>query len=650
MKASVSWLQKYFAEPLPAADALVDALTFHSSEVEEVVGEGADAVLDVKILPDRASYGLSHRGVAYELAASLGAPMAEDPLRAPVPDYADDAAEGAGVAVSIEDAARCARYMAARVTGVQVGPSPEWLREALERVGQRSINNVVDATNYVMLNIGQPLHAFDAAKLAADAGGMRGITVRGARAGEPITTLTGEEYALPEGTLLIADAVSGAPLGIAGVKGGKAAEIAEGTTDLLIEAANFDGTGVRKASQALKLWTDASLRFQNKLSPEFAAYGMRDAVALILELAGGTLAGVVDTYPSPEAASAPVSVTHAQLNGLLGTDFSTGDMAAALSRLSLDFVTEGEVFTVRPPFERRDLVQWQDLAEEIGRVLGYDRVEPAALPAMQEAPQAARWRGIEAVKDVLTAHGFTEISTPSFAAEGEVALANPLQAERPWLRASLAGNMQDALARAASVAPRVLGPEPALKLFELGTVFTKEGECLSLALGYRALAGKRSAGMLPEALDALAQAYPASGLGAAHAVLHGDDVCEISLKDADFEGIGKSAGPAMVSLAGPYRPFSVFPFALRDVAVWTPDGTQESEAALLIEKHAGGLLARMDLFDRFEKADDAGNTRVSYAFRLVFQAGDRTLADTDIDPLMAAVTDALNAQEGWEVR
>ncbi len=416
----------------------------------------------------------------------------------------------------------------------------------------------------------------------------------------------------------------------------------------MLEAAAFDGTSIRKTSQALKLWTDASLRFQNKLSPELAAYGMRDALALILELAGGTLEGVVDTYPAPEPAPAPVSITHTQLNELLGTDFSTSDIEAALARLSLEYV-DGEAFTVRPSFERRDLAQWQDLAEEIGRVLGYDRVMPAPLPAMRQAPDQARWRGIEAVKDMLTAHGFTEISTPSFAAEGKIALANPLQAERPWLRASLAENMQDALSRAASVAPRVLGPEPALKLFELGTVFADGEEHLSLVLGYRALSGKRSAAVLPEVLDALVQAYPASGLAAAEAVPCGEEVCELSLKDVDLAAIGKGYEPARVRL-GAYVPFSIYPSALRDIAVWTPDGTQESEVALLIEAHAGTLLARIDLFDRFEKADDAGNTRISYAFRLVFQSMERTLADTDIDPLMAGVTEALNAQEGWEVR
>jgi phenylalanyl-tRNA synthetase beta chain len=260
MKVSVSWLQKYFKESLPATDVLVDALTFHSSEVEEVIGEGENTVFDVKVLPDRASYGLSHRGIAYELAAALNVPLAEDPLRTELPDWAVENNDGANaqrsqVAVSIEDSEKCRRYIAAHITGVKVGPSPEWLAVALSRVGQRSINNVVDATNYVMLNLGQPLHAFDAAKLGTAADGGFAIAVRSAHEDEKITTLTGEEFTLTPSTLMITDATNGAAIGIAGVKGGKAAEITEATTDIIIESANFDGTSVRKASQTLKLWT-----------------------------------------------------------------------------------------------------------------------------------------------------------------------------------------------------------------------------------------------------------------------------------------------------------------------------------------------------------------------------------------------------------
>jgi len=640
MKISRAWLQNYFDTELPASDVLSDALTFHSSEVEEVKGD----LLDVKVLPDRAPYALSHRGIAYELAASLPLPMKDDPLRAPLPELpaTND------VTVQIENGEKCLRYMGALVKGVKVGPSPEWLKAALESVGQRSINNVVDATNYVMLNIGQPLHAFDANKLGKDANGAYGILVRGAYEGEKITTLSGDELMLPEDTLVIADANADVALGIAGVKGGKAAELTEATTDILVEAANFDGPSVRRASQLLKLWTDASLRFQNKISPELAAYGMRDVLALIQQVAGGEVVGVTDAYPAPAAPAPMVTVTLDRINGTLGGTYSVEDVQDAFARLSLSFTADGETFHVMPPFERRDISIPEDLIEEVGRILGYDGIPSTELPPMQEAPDQKRFRGIECLKDFLTERGYTEVSTQSFAAEGDITLANPLQSERPALRAGLSENMTEALARAASVAPRTLGVAPMLKLFELGTVFTSDGEHLSLCLGYQQLIGKPSTAVLEETVTDLLEAFPDSGIARPAAI--GPNVCELSLKDANLESLGDGYEPTKISL-GSFVPFSIYPSAIRDIAVWTPEGTEESEVALLIQKEAGPLLARMDLFDRFEKTGaDGAAARISYAFRLVFQADDRTLSDADLDPTMAAVTNALNARDGWQVR
>ncbi len=538
--------------------------------------------------------------------------------------------------------------MGALVKGAKVGPSPDWLKQALESVGQRSINNVVDATNYVMLNIGQPLHAFDAGKLAKGPNGAVGIQVRGAYEGEKITTLSGDELMLPEDTLVIADANADAALGIAGVKGGKAAELTDATTDLLVEAANFDGPSIRRASQQLKLWTDASLRFQNKISPELAAYGMRDVLALIQQVAGGEAIGVVDAYPAPAQPAPMVTVTLDRINGTLGTSYAASDVQDAFARLSLSTTADGETFHVLPSFERRDLSLPEDLIEEVGRTLGYDGVPATPLPSMQDAPDQKRFHGVERLKDLLTERGYTEISTQSFAAEGDITLANPLQSERPALRAGLSENMQDALARAAAVAPRTLGVAPMLKLFELGTVFTNDGEHLSLCLGYQQLIGKASASVLEETVGDLFEAFPNAGIEHPSAI--DANICELSLKGVDLESIGDAYEPTNVSL-GAFVPFSVYPSAIRDIAVWTPEGTEESEVALLIQKEAGPLLARMDLFDRFEKAGaDGAATRISYAFRLVFQADDRTLSDADLDPTMAAITNALNARDGWEVR
>lgn len=635
MKVSRNWLQKFFDTPLPDVQGIADALTFHVAEIEEIEKHGDDDVLDVKILPDRAAYLLSHRSVASELAAILEKPMQNDPLRNELPEYPDTNE----LQIEIENPEKCLRYIGALVRGVKVGPSPAWLKEALEAVGQRSINNIVDATNYVMLNIGQPLHAFDANKLVNKDGYT--IKVRGAFEGEKITTLTGEEYLLPEDTLLITDSCADKAIGIAGIKGGQIAAVTNETTDIIIESANFDGTTVRRAAQALKLFTDASLRFQNRPSPELAAYGMRDVLALIQEIAGGEIMGVVDAYPgAAQAQPAPVSVPLSKINSVLGTTYTEEQVAGVFHRLGFSSTQEGETFTVTPPFERRDITIPEDLAEEVGRIIGYDSVPATQLSQRVETPDQSQYRGIERIKDVLIERGFTEISTQSFAEKGDVYLANPLDQSKPALRTNLAENMRAALSRAATVAPRVIGPTPALKLFEIGTVFTEQDEHLSLVVGYMPLVGK-SQPVLAEVADALRD-------------LIGDmqitqsDVLETELNAVRLGQLGQSEEglyePKRVSL-GAFQPFSIYPFALRDIAVWTPEGTEQDEVENLIIKEAGDLLVRIDLFDTFEKEG-----RISYAFRLVFESKERTLSDEDLNPAMDSVTNALNSKEGWQVR
>lgn len=632
MKVSRTWLQNYFDTELPSAEEIADALTFHAVEIEEIEGD----MLDVKILPDRAAYMLSHRGVALEIAASLNLALKEDPLKTDIPEYPHKGT----LTVSVENETLCPRYMAALVEGVAIGPSPDWLKDALSAVGQRSINNVVDATNYVMLNIGQPLHAFDADKLA-DRDGKYHLAVRGALEGEKITTLTNDEYVLPEGTLLIVDQHADAAVGIAGVKGGKRAEIDAGTKRLVIEAANFDGTQVRKTAQALKLWTDASQRFQNKPAPTLAAYGMRDVLALIKEIAGGAVVDLVDVCGALQAPT-PVTVTLAKINSVLGAGYTVTDVRAAFDRLGFSYTEAEDLFTVLPSFERRDLMIAEDLVEEVGRILGYEHIEGAELPLQATAADQRRYRGIERIKDFLLERGYSEVSTQSFAKEGAIELANPLQQDAPWLRASLLPNMDTALTRAAYAAPRIVGPDADVRLFEVGNVFTKEGEYLVLALGARALSGKLSPDLIKDHVAALEQELFGEPVKARYTL--DASAVEINLADVNLEKLGEEYVPHELRL-GAYTPFSTYPFALRDIAVWTPEGTSESEVANVIVASAGDLLVRLDRFDEFTK-----DGRTSYAFRLVFESMERTLADTDLDPAMERITSALNATDGYTVR
>jgi phenylalanyl-tRNA synthetase beta chain len=612
MIVSRAWLQKYFDDPLPDAEKIADAFTFHAFEIDGIEKRGEDVIFDVKVLPNRAADCLSHRGIARELGAILDQAPKPDVLRAAPPALPKTDA----ISISVEDARACPRYMAALMRGVKVGPSPVWLKEALESVGQRSINNVVDATNYVMLDLGQPLHAFDAAKLGTDANGAYALGVRGAKDGETMTTLSGDEFALPKNTLVITDAAKDAAIGIAGIKGGKAAEITGETTDIILESANFDAALVRRASQKLKLFTDASKRFQNDLSPELAAYALNEVIALINGIAGGELVGVAENYPAPQETT-QVSVSVARANALLGTEYSAHQVEDVFRRLGLAYKKAGDVFTVDPPFERRDLSIPEDLIEEIGRIIGYDAVPAVELPAPEAPADQARFRGIERMKDQLVAEGFIEVSTQSFAKKGDQRLANPLDDSRPYLRTSLEQGLADALAQAKQYAPRVLKPGQKPKLFEVGTVFPKEGGAESEHVELR-----------------MTERVPAWG----DAVGTTDNLTVAKLED-----YGKDYVPLQPAL-GAFKPFSNYPFILRDIALWTPAGTESGEVEQIIRANAGDLLARVDQFDRFEK-----DGRVSYAFRLVFESMARTLSDEDVNPLMENVSAAL-AERGFEVR
>lgn len=602
MKISLKWLQTYFDEPLPSAEVISDAYTFHAFEIDEMQGD----MLDVKVLPNRAADCLSHRGLAKELGAILSVPLKSDPLRTALPQFPTTEK----LSVQIEGPKKCSRYMGALVRGVKVGPSPAWLKEAIEAVGQRSINNVVDATNYVMLNTGQPLHAFDAQKLTQKDGGYA-IGVRSAGEGEKITSLTGDEYSLNPNIQLITDAHSDTPIALAGVKGGKAAELTSETVDIVVESANFDGTTTRRAAQSLKLFTDASLRFQNRPSPELCAYGMRDVLALIQEIAGGEVEGVVDVFPSPTTLST-VSVSDAKINAILGSDFTSSQMEEVFMRLGLGVETKGEEFTVTPPFERTDLTIPEDIAEEVGRIIGYDHLESKEL-SVSTAPDQSRFRGTERMKDQLIEQGFTEVSTQSFAKKGDIMLANPLDKKMPTLRTTLEDNLKDALVRAVYVAPLVLAPNQKPKLFEVGTVFPKKGEFVELRMTER----------VPE---------------------WGEDAKTFdNLSVAKLEDYGKDYSPVRYELSA-YQPFSLYPFILRDIALWVPSGTESKSIEEEIHAHAGELLVRLDQFDTFQKEG-----RVSYAYRLVFQSTERTLTDEEVNVLMGTITSVLTGK-GYEVR
>ncbi len=632
MKVSRYWLKKFFDADLPDAQALAEALTFHAFEIEDIAVQGEDQVLDVKVTPNRGHDCLSHRGIARELSAILGLPLAHDPF-----DTAPDVFQSTdALRVVVENDESCPRYIAGYIRGLRVGPSPRWLRERLEAIGQKSINNVVDATNFIMFSIGQPLHAFDAGKMQAEHGRFL-IRVRSAHEGEHMVTLDGKTCRLESSMLVIGDGNSGGVIGVAGVKGGLPASITEDTADIIIESANFDGASVRRTARMLRLRTDASQRFEQGISPELASYGMRVVVDLITHIAGGEVMGYVDVYPKPQERRI-VRVELEDINGVLGTKLTNDVVADIFQRLGFMYTREGGRYAVEAPFERLDMQIPEDLIEEVGRIIGYDAVAPEALPPCDRRPVVNKnfyWS--ERIRERLVEGGFSEVYTSVFAERGAREVHNKVESDRPFLRESLMPGMEEALQRNKRTA-EMLGLS-GVRLFEIGTVFARASEAVMLAVGV--LGGTHA----QRPREALAELYAALGL--AQPPMPGADgvAAEIELSRV-IVSLPEPDSYEMLPLAkaGRYQPFSRYPFIIRDAAFWCPKDTDEEALKAQLQKAAGEQCIRALLFDRFEKGG-----RLSLAFRFVFQSFERTLTEEEIQPGMEEVYAQLK-RKGYEVR
>jgi phenylalanyl-tRNA synthetase beta chain len=598
MKISKQWLDTFFTAPLPPAAQLADALTFHAFEIDGIEtvrptrSNTEDQILDVKVTPNRGHDCLSHRGIAKELSAILKLPLQNEPF-AVRPILAPITTE---VTIVIQRTDLCKRYIAGYIKGVKVGPSPEWLKQRLEAVGQRSINNVVDATNFVMFNLGQPLHAFDAGKL-----GSLSLGVRAAKEGEVMVALDKKSYTL-NGSMLVITA-GDTPVGIAGVKGGMPAAIDETTQDIVIESANFDGVSVRKTAAALKLRTDASARFEQVLSPELAAHGMQAVALLIQEVAGGDLAGFAGVYPEPQKPMY-ANVTTDKVNAILGTALTGADIADVFARLGFAYKEEAGVFEVQAPFERLDINSAEDLVEEIARIVGYDKVPSTPLPKFEKAPEVNKnFAAAEHEREALVRKGYSEVYTSVFADKGERTVLNKVDSVRPSLRESLLPGLQDALIKN-KVNKDLLGLKE-VKLFEIGTVWKGGKETVMLGT----VSEKEAA------------------------------------KETPLEPLDVSAYEELpLSNATRFEAFSKYPYMVRDIAVWVPNGTDADAVVAEIKKEAGALAHKVTLFDRFEKAD-----KLSLAYRIIFQSFDRTLTEEEVNQVMATLS-AILVAKGFEIR
>lgn len=647
MKVSYNWLQEFFDEKLPEPQELGELLTFHAFELEEVIEKGDDYIIHVDILPNRSSDALSHRGIAREIATLLDTKIKDPYIELPK-DFADQALKTSDtVTLAINPDSKCRRAMKRLVTNVTVKESPSWLVEKLAVFDQKSINNVVDITNYITLYLGQPVHAFDYDKIApsnssGQAGEKKEIIIRVAKDREELEILDGKKVTLDPSIAVIAD--SEKALDIAGVKGGANSGIDENTKNILLSVSNFDPVSVRRASKKLKIQTDASNRFQNNPSAELNPIAMEHLAYLVHELAGGSVSeDVLDEYPIKRE-NPKVTVNTVQINNLLGTDLKDGEVTKIFDRLG--FVYEGGegAYEVIAPFERTDITIAEDVIEEVGRVNGYEKLEAKRLVDLGGRPEIHKeFYYSDSVRNILNSLGFSEIYGYTFRNSGDFEAIEALASDKAFLRTNLSDGMEEYLEMNTHNAP-LFGLDR-IKLFEIGTIFPKSGEHKSLCI---AVSGKKTEKVLTEVVEKLEQE-----LGATCDAKISGNILEIDFTSwLEKFPEGKSYDSYEKNLTQ-YKEFSQYPFVLRDLAVWVPDSISEEELTNLIKENvrstssgqAEDLLLRIDQFDRFEKEG-----RVSYAFHMVFQSMDRTLSDEEINAHMDTVTNALNSQEGFEVR
>jgi phenylalanyl-tRNA synthetase beta chain len=629
-----------------------------------------DDRLVIDVTPNRGDL-LGHKGIARELAAAYGVafrlPEIPDAVDVDIepPGTASDEAVAGGIRVAIEDRDGCGRFLGAVIRGVRIGPSPGWLRDRLAAVGVRSINNVVDATNYLMLELNQPMHAYDADTLHGPA-----IVVRSARAGERLTTLDGIDRAVPTGALLIAD--QDRAIGLAGVMGGRATEVTPQTTNVFLECAWFDPARVRRTRRSVPLSTEASHRFERGTDRRGAGDAFRRGLRLLLTVAGGTIDGAgVDCSPTPWHPPR-IFVRPARVGQVLGAVVSPAEIEKALVAIGATVLRkpDDDRIAIDVPGWRTDLLAEIDLIEEIARVRGYDTFE-AALGRFRPGSRQddALWTTTERLRSALAAEGLSEAMTfPMVAAsDGGPRLLNPLSADHAALRSRLLPGL------IAQVEANWAQQTADIRLFEIGTVFLDDGaggspsertHAAFVVTGARRVPHWTDAGRTPqwdrwdarglfERLARLAHSDTSIDVEAGRWVATRSDGTTVGWCGPCPADAPPWAGPVfggeMVVDVGPvppdhYRPLPTQPAAIRDLALVVPLARPASVVtALLRERGARHGLESVDVIDEYRGAAIPDGTR-GIAVRLVFRVGDRTLTDNEVDQAVTRLRQSLERE------
>ncbi len=663
---------------------ILDADLPLGADIKPILGLD-DVVLEIEVTPNRGDWA-SMIGVAREIAA-----LYNKPLRIPevlVQESATKAAQLSSVTIEAPDL--CPRYMGRVLENVKVGPSPEWLCRRLVAAGQRPINNIVDITNFVLLETGHPLHAFDYNKL-----GENRVVVRRAAEGETMVTLDDEKRMLTPDMLVIADA--NRPQAVAGVMGGADSEVGESTTRVFLESAYFLPASIRKTSRQLGLISEASQHFQRGADPEMAVYAMERAAQLMQELAQATVApGVLDEYPNPLEVR-EVQLRYARTNLLLGTTIAPEIQKSALEKLGFEILSSSETeCTVRVPLRRHDVSMEADLIEEVARLYGYDNIAVSLPRARQnEAEFAPEEKRLRALRHFLVGLGLTELYNWSFSSPEDVqraqlpedyhnmvALQNPLSEKHATMRSSLLPAVLN------NVAYNLRHGVAEITAFEMGPVFLPgKGEELPLQKQHLAVvmhgsrAGLHWSGQ-PEALDfydlkgvceALADHFGVVfelEVGDAllfqegqRAVLRHENeaigmlgkVCSSTLKNYDIEGdiflleMDIDTLVRTQKKANEFEPIPGFPPSLRDMAIVVDQSVAAGDLMQAALASGGKLLKSVGIFDIYT-GEQVAVGKKSVALTLKFQSTEKTLTDKNTQKAFNSIYKQLKNKFGAELR
>ena len=662
MKISVNWLNDYVHTDL-APEKIADILSDLGFPCEGIDNLDDDTVIDIEVTSNRGDC-LSYIGIARELAAVTGSELK-------IPEVTLDCSDKLAadlVSVEIAEPELCFRYTARVIEGVKVGPSPDWMKKRLEAIGMRSVNNIVDATNYALAETGQPPHAFDYDKIKD-----KKIIVRKARAGERVTSIDGTKCDLQTDLLIIADAQG--PVAIAGVMGGLETEVSETTTTILLEDAYFDPVTVRTASRRLALPSDAAFRFERIVDTEMIDAASARTAQLIIQVAGGKVArSVVDTYPKkPETKQ--VTLRLSRLNALLGIEVAPDTALDILASLSFAPQRQGDVITCTVPSWRKDIYREVDLIEEVARVHGYDNIPTAREIKIEVAPVDPRQRLVKAIGTFLNGCGCYETINVTFVDDStshlftgrkpkdHLAVKNVSRKSANLLRQSLLGSL------CAVLETNLNAKNTPCRVFEIADTFVPSAEKTKLALvcdgDFRQLRGIVEGLIKTIAPDADITFKPAE-------LIWAQAGAEVFVNDTNIGAAGifsqpvkdkfnfKQVSPCGVELdfqslsdlqAGPVKvkPIPRYPAIARDLSIVVDENVTWSDIAQAVNKKAAPELEDI-MFVGIYRGKGIAENKKSVTLSLCFRDEDGTLTHETVDGFESKIVKSLTESVKAELR